>query len=138
MANFALLLADFRPGAEWTLSEVNDYSTLIWLSPGNPPTEKQLLDREERFLELDEDRTDARRAIAASLNPRVRSELRGAEDPELFFDAVAERLRQDVPAREDRRSTQVILKAIEDTKVGGPLPRPVDDPRPRPPGSDLP
>lgn len=38
--NLAKVLRSLRPGAEWTLNG-DDYSGLVWIGPGDPPTEDE-------------------------------------------------------------------------------------------------
>jgi hypothetical protein len=38
--DYAMVLTADYPGTEWTLN--GDYSTLVWLSAGNPPTQAEL------------------------------------------------------------------------------------------------
>ena len=41
MTDYAAVLTANYPGKEWSLDN-NDYSTLIWLSAGTPPTQAEL------------------------------------------------------------------------------------------------
>lgn len=38
-ADYSQALVELRPGAEWTLHDASDYSTLVWISTDStPPT----------------------------------------------------------------------------------------------------
>jgi len=42
MINYAAVLTANYAGKEWSLGDINDYSTLVWLSAGTPPTQAEL------------------------------------------------------------------------------------------------
>ena len=41
MANYSLILIHNYPNDEWSISD-NDYSTLIWVTPSQKPTQEEL------------------------------------------------------------------------------------------------
>jgi len=77
MTDYAAVLTDIRPGAQWTL-DGNDYAGLTWLDDSPKPTKKTL---DDAWPQVEYDREHAR--IEAARRARYQAETDG-----LYFDAM--------------------------------------------------
>lgn len=65
--SFSRAILSLRPGAEFTLTNSDDYSTIIWHSEGTAPTEAEVLAEDARLKQEDADKKAAAEAKLAAI-----------------------------------------------------------------------